>query len=376
MNSNQKLKLVILVCFFATSVFSQKSTFRPPKDGENIVPNGGFELYSAAPIGWFYKGVHFGQVMKYWYSITTSSPDVYGPKVKVPTDWAEKGFGNQKSHGGQSFAGLTLFGCLNGKPHCREYIQVQLAEPLVPGQYYEVEFWTTHLARSLQINNLGVLFSNEPIERKTDEVLIFSPQIRAENIIAATGGKWKKISKRFRATDESEYLAIGNFFDDPNTQSMPYRADCYNYAYYYIDDVLVKKIPPYLPPPVKSDDLTKLDLKTGDTVRLRNIYFEFDRAELMPRSFVELNKLLKIMLLNPKLSVEIVGHTDSDGSDIYNLDLSKRRARTVVNFLVENKIGQKRLKMRGEGERVPVADNETDAGRAVNRRVEFVVLEN
>ena len=62
---------------------------------QNIVPNPGFERYANAPIGWAYKGSYFGEVMKYWFSATTASPDVYGPNVKVPADWADKGFGDQ-----------------------------------------------------------------------------------------------------------------------------------------------------------------------------------------------------------------------------------------------------------------------------------------
>ena len=344
-----------------------------PADG-NIVPNPGFERYESVPIGWFYKGAHFGQVMKYWYSATTSSPDVYGPKVRVPIDWAEKGFGKQTPHSGKSMIGLTLFGCLNGKPHCREYIQIQLAEPLVIGQMYKVEFWTTHLARSLQINNMGTLFSMEKIERPTDELLPFVPQVKAKQIVEGTGGKWVKVSGTFKAKEEAEYLTLGNFSDDKNTLSQPYRADGYNYGYYYFDDLLVKKIPPFLNVPVKPDDLTRLPLKTGDTIRLKNIYFDHDRAELMPRSFVELNKLLKILRDTPTMSIEIVGHTDNAGTDAYNLDLSKRRAQTVLAFLTEHKIAAKRLRARGEGEGRAITTNDTEEGRAMNRRVEFVVL--
>ncbi|MDO8971560.1 MAG: OmpA family protein, partial [Saprospiraceae bacterium] len=112
----------------------------------------------------------------------------------------------------------------------------------------------------------------------------------------------------------------------------------------------------------------------GKTIPLKNIYFEFDKDELMPRSFVELNKLLKIMRANPKLVIEIVGHTDALGDDAYNLELSRRRALSVVQFLQENKINKNRLRSHGEGESKPVASNETEEGRAQNRRVEFVVV--
>ncbi len=344
------------------------------KPSANIVPNPSFERYASAPIGWSYKGSYFGEVVKYWFSATTASPDIYGPDVHVPMDWAEKGFGDQKPRTGKSFAGLTLFGCTNGKPHCREFVEIQLAEPLVIGQAYYVEFWVTHLAKSLQINNLGAYFSISEIKRQTDEVLVRDAQVSAKDIVPAPGGKWVKVSGQFVAKYEAEYMVIGNFRDDFNTLSIAPSEDCFNYAYYYVDDVLVKKIPPYKPVPVKSDDLTRQKLEPGKIIQLKNIYFEFDKDELMPRSFVELNKLLKIMRENPKLSIEIMGHTDALGDDDYNLDLSRRRALAVVNFLLENKVNKNRLRSHGEGEAKPIASNETDEGRAQNRRVEFVVV--
>lgn len=344
------------------------------KPTANIVPNPGFERYSGSPIGWSYKGAFFGEVVKYWFSATTASPDIYGPDVHVPMDWAEKGFGNQKPHSGKSMAGLTLFGCTNGKPHCREFVEIQLSEPLVIGQAYYVEFWVSHLEKSLQINNLGAYFSISEIKRSTDEVLVREAQVSAPNIVPAPGGKWVKVSGQFVAKYEAEYLVIGNFKDDFNTLSIAPRADSYNYAYYYLDDVLVKKIPPFKPVPVKPDDLSKQSLEPGKIIQLKHIYFEFDKDELMPRSFVELNKLLKIMRENPKLVIEIMGHTDALGDDAYNLDLSRRRAEAVVNFLLQNKINKARLRSHGEGEAKPIATNDTEEGRAQNRRVEFVVM--
>lgn len=345
-----------------------------PSESSNIVPNPGFERWAGPPVGWSYRGAYFGQVMKYWFSVTTSSPDAYGPSVRVPRDWADKGFGDQKPHGGKSMAGLTLFGCTNGKPHCREYIEIQLAEPLVVGQAYYFECWVAHLPKSLQINNIGAYFSETRVERKTDEALLLEPQVRAKTLLAAPGSKWIKVSGQFKADSEAEYLLIGNFYDDSNTENKAYREDCFNYAYYYVDDVLLKKVPPFLPVPVKPDDLSRQPLEAGATIRLKNIYFEFDKDELMPRSFVELNKLLKILRDHPRMVIEISGHTDGLGNDNYNLDLSRRRANSVMQFLLENKIPSARLRSRGEGEAKPVATNATDEGRAQNRRVEFLVV--
>lgn len=340
----------------------------------NLVPNPGFERFSNVPLGWTYSGSTFGEVVKYWFSATTASPDIYGPGVHVPKDWADKGFGDQKPHGGKCMAGLTLFGCTNGKPHCREFVEIQLAEPLVIGQAYYVEFWVTHLDKSLQVNGLGAYFSVSEIKRSTDEVLVRDAQVKADDIIAAPDGKWVKVSGQFIARYEAEYIVIGNFSDDFNTLSLAPKEDCFNYAYYYVDDVLVKKIPPFMPVPVKPDDLSRQTLEPGKAILLKNIYFEFDKDELMPRSFVELNKLLKIMRDNPKLVIDIVGHTDALGDDAYNLELSQRRAQSVVDFLTQNHVSKSRLRARGEGERMPIATNDTDEGRALNRRVEFVVV--
>lgn len=367
-----RILLLLLCCCCAGATFAQSRLV--PSNGDNIVPNSSFERYSAPPVGWTYKGAHFGQVMKYWFSATTASPDVYGPGVHVPRDWAEKGFGKQTARTGKSMAGLTLFGCTNGKPHCREYVEIQLAEALVTGQTYYVEFWVCPLKRSLHINNIGAYFSVSEIKRTTDEVLVREAQVAAADILTAPAGKWIKVSGHFQAKYEADYILIGNFSDDESTASRAVSDDCFNYAYYYLDDVLVKKSPPFLPVPVKADDLTRVPLEAGKTIQLKNIYFEFDKDELMPRSYIELNKLLQIMRNNPGLVIEVVGHTDNLGSDAYNLDLSARRAQAVLGFLRSNKIAATRLRSHGEGEQKPIATNDTEEGRAQNRRVEFVVV--
>ncbi len=110
-------------------------------------------------------------------------------------------------------------------------------------------------------------------------------------------------------------------------------------------------------------------------ITLDGIYFDFDQASIQPESRSALEGAAKILKENPGIRVEIQGHTDSKGSDAYNLRLSERRAQSVVNYLVRNlgiEVG--RLTAKGYGESRPVADNETDDGRAINRRVDFVIL--
>lgn len=342
----------------------------------NIIPNPSFERFSSPPIGWFYKGEHYTNVMKYWSSATNASPDVFGPKVRVPAHWEKKGFGKQMPRSGHAMSGITVYGCEEGKPHCREYIQIQLSEPLVVGQDYLAEMWVTHLPNSLRCNNLGFHFSTSKIDEITDGVLLLEAHAKADMILESNAQKWVKVSERFVASSEAEYVVIGNFFPDSLTQIKPGPEGSLPFAYYYIDDVLVKKMPPILPIPIPEDDLSNIQLEAGKSVPLRDIYFEHDESELMPRSFVELKKLLKIMRDNPSLAIEICGHTDNTGKYEYNRELSEKRAKAVSEYLISNGIPTDRTSFRGCGSAQPIATNATPQGRQLNRRVEFVVLQN
>lgn len=116
-------------------------------------------------------------------------------------------------------------------------------------------------------------------------------------------------------------------------------------------------------------------VKVGMVITLRGIYFDFDKSTIKPESRPALDDAAKILKDNPSITVEIQGHTDSKGSDSYNLTLSDQRAWSVVNYLVQNfGIDKARLTARGYGEAQPIATNDTDDGRALNRRVEFVIL--
>lgn len=363
----------LLLCLFCSTVplfvFAQKKQKQP-----NIIPNPSFEKFSGPPIGWFYKGAHFGSVMRYWFSATAASPDAYGPNIKVPSDWREKGFGAEKAHRGKAMTGLTVYGCTNGKPHCREYVEILMAEPLVVGQTYAAEFWVNHIDKSLQINNLGMLFTKKVIKLKKDDPILRAPQFKATEIVAPKSGKWKRVRGKFVADVEAEYLILGNFDSDANTDTSAPHDSCYNYAYYYFDDIKVYKLPPYLPVPIKDDDLTRIELAEGKTITLKDIYFEFDEYDLLPRSYVELRKLLRILKAHPNMQIEIIGHTDSLGSSAYNKALSKKRAASCVCFLKENGISDKQVRYKGMGEKKPTASNKTEKGRQKNRRVEFQVI--
>ncbi|HEX4896475.1 MAG TPA: OmpA family protein [Solimonas sp.] len=111
-------------------------------------------------------------------------------------------------------------------------------------------------------------------------------------------------------------------------------------------------------------------------VVLNDVHFEFDSAKLTEGARRVLDRVVLGMLSQADLRIEIGGHTDALGTNAYNLLLSQRRANSVRDFLVDRGVDGSRLTVEGYGENNPVADNETEEGRARNRRVEFTVLKN
>ena len=108
---------------------------------------------------------------------------------------------------------------------------------------------------------------------------------------------------------------------------------------------------------------------------LNNVHFEFDRADLLPDSRELLSRVAKSLLDQPQVKIEVAGHTDSIGSDSYNEALSDKRANSVRSYLISQGVAAGSIYAKGYGERVPVASNATDEGRALNRRVEIHLLE-
>lgn len=104
-----------------------------------------------------------------------------------------------------------------------------------------------------------------------------------------------------------------------------------------------------------------------------SLNFAFDSAELTADARRALDAAAVVIRDNPGVQLDLIGHTDSKGSEIYNLGLSERRARAAVAYLVSQGVAADQLRAIGRGEAEPVASNNTDSGRARNRRVELVV---
>jgi outer membrane protein OmpA-like peptidoglycan-associated protein len=123
-------------------------------------------------------------------------------------------------------------------------------------------------------------------------------------------------------------------------------------------------------------DLYKSIVVKEDKIELKQkIFFAFNKAKILPQSFAMLQEVAQAMKDFPTIKVRIEGHTDSKGSDSYNLKLSDQRAKSVRDFMIQQGIAPDRMVAIGYGETKPIADNDTPEGQEMNRRVEFVIIE-
>lgn len=123
-------------------------------------------------------------------------------------------------------------------------------------------------------------------------------------------------------------------------------------------------------------DLYLVPIEIGQVIRLNNVFFDFDKFDLRPESFIELDRVVKLLNENPNIEIEMSAHTDSRGSDDYNFILSDNRARSVMNYIISKGISTTRIISKGYGETKPVVPNDSDENRQLNRRVEFTILKN
>lgn len=136
----------------------------------------------------------------------------------------------------------------------------------------------------------------------------------------------------------------------------------------------ISRIDPRYTEPVNADvNLEAIEI--GKSYRLNDIFFDFSSIELTPESKLVINEFYEFLIDNPSLKVSIQGHTDNIGSTMDNLILSESRAEAVYQYLIGQGISPDKLDYKGHGEQKPVSDNQTEEGRSLNRRTEFVIVD-
>jgi outer membrane protein OmpA-like peptidoglycan-associated protein len=122
-------------------------------------------------------------------------------------------------------------------------------------------------------------------------------------------------------------------------------------------------------------DLNVVPIEVGQSVRLNNIFFATGKTTLKPQSFPELDRVVQFLKENENIKVEIAGHTDNVGKAASNQQLSLGRAKSVSTYITSKGVAQSQITFKGYGMTKPVAENKTAAGKAMNRRVEFTILD-
>jgi len=121
-------------------------------------------------------------------------------------------------------------------------------------------------------------------------------------------------------------------------------------------------------------EVSLIPVEKNASVVLNNLFFDVDQFELKEESLTELNEIVKFLQLNPSLKIEISGHTDNTGSDLYNQQLSLKRAASVTTYLKSQGIESARLLQKGYGSQKPIRPNDSELNRQLNRRIEFKIL--
>jgi outer membrane protein OmpA-like peptidoglycan-associated protein len=125
---------------------------------------------------------------------------------------------------------------------------------------------------------------------------------------------------------------------------------------------------------IKAEFQSAMTSEESTIIRLKNVFFESGSSNLKMDSKYELNEIAQILKSNSNVKVELGGHTDSVGDDAFNLDLSQRRAKSVVEYLQGQGVSSSNLISKGYGENSPIESNDTEEGRQINRRTELRII--
>jgi len=356
-----------LLVFTPYFIFAQY--YIPAIQRKNLIPNSSFENYRR-------KGSNIRFCIP-WQGIATV--DFYQEPVKGDTS-QHKG-----AHTGDCYAGLRY------QKRYKEFLQVKLVEPLKRGNKYEVKvyFRLAHWS-NVTLRSLGVLFSKGGYTGpgSVSKANLIDTVVKKGGLF--NNYRWFLLRGIYKADGGEKYITIGNFHpiirkDMDNIRLIRFG---FREAYYYVDDVSVELVEdaeekpeieivgPSLREKFEKDSVLQVsgELKTGKKIALKNIFFAPGKTYLLPESYIELNKLSYFLLKNPDLVIQINGHSDNSGLWFKNQKLSEQRARAVFEYLIQRGV-QNKMSFKGFGASQPIADNNTDEGRAKNRRVEIEIIQ-
>lgn len=342
---------------------------------QNLVSNPGFEEFFSCPNS-INNNKTNSKIAPHWNSPSFGTPDLYNrcSKYRMGTQNVT-GFTDPFS--GDGFAGIIIW---EGKKGFREYLQVKLSEPLKADGIYIVSFYYKLSSYSkYSADRICFSLTGKSVFHKVDTAIpeaAANCKIKSEAMDPYTG-TWELSETEYTAKGGEEYLTIGNFSNNSSTKTAhlffknSQEPMLENAAYYYIDEVSVSEKKAIDTTWV--EDNTRLNnkkIELSDTYVLENVLFAHNSDTLLPQSFAELDQVIEILNRNPEWKVKISGHTDGTGSAQYNQELSERRAYSVKEYLLLNKISAKRIQAKGYGKSKPLVTGSEVESQEKNRRVE------
>jgi OmpA-OmpF porin, OOP family len=361
---------------------------------QNLVPNPSFE----DPIDFNSNEI------KGWHKIQISdTPDYFNTGNELNTNKQfEEYISEVFPKSGSGFAGIFCFRTDPNREikNVREFIETPLLCQLEKDSFYRIQVSLMLDPESNgSIKNFGICFSGRSnLNNKSFATLSVKPQVSFSRIFLDDTHNWMVLDTLYRASGSEKYVCLGNFLADKNTvlknEKFPVETGKKEKweltrrelaVYYYLDDIIVEKVSQkgneiinILPDETMAsqDSVFHLDeIKIDSAIILKNIVFEFNKSDLLPQSFKELNKLFDLMNNNPEIRVKLEGHTDNIGDFDFNLNLSVERVKAVAFFLESKGIDPDRIEYEGFSFLYPLESNDTEEGRARNRRVSFKIIQ-
>jgi OmpA-OmpF porin, OOP family len=351
-----------------------------PVFSQNLVPNPGFEQYTYCPSGINQSDL---EIVKEWRQSTSGTPDYFnrcGKEVGIPNSI----FGVREAAAGDGFVGVVVFSPT--KRNYREYMHARLQTPLRKDQWYCVSMKVALADNATYISDgIGAALTAGPFKKGRGMNIAVDAQLNnPAGKVLYHQNEWITLSAPMKSKGGEQFITIGNFRDDEHLliksrNITPERGKAIEHAYYFIDEVSVVRVesPDEC---YNSQNNLQIDLladanRDYRTIRLQSVLFEFDESKITTESETILADVLLVLKRNPTYEIEVVGHADLMGREGYNLDLSKRRSQSVIDYLSSRGIDKKRLRIKYFGSAQPVTSNDTEEGRQQNRRVEFMIVE-
>jgi OmpA-OmpF porin, OOP family len=359
---------------------------------QNLVPNPSFEEF-----------IDFNNsISSNWHKVQDSdTPDYFDlGNMHSFNNIFEKYQGGIQPKTGNCFVGIF---CLRINPerkikNIREFIESPLSGTLEKDSLYKVTLALSLDAESnIAVKNFSIYFSNATlkISEKTNFYSI-KPQVVFNSTFLDSVNGWMEVQSFYKSNGTENNITLGNFMQDRSTiikeihsRDNKGKKDKWNLvnkekaSYYYLDDVSVVKVhtlkdfvkanTEVLP---SNDSVFNINsIRTDSLIILKNIVFEFNKSELLPQSYAEINKLYQLMTSNPSIRIKLEGHTDNIGGYDFNMKLSLKRVEAVVTYLIQQGIDPSRIEFAGYSYLQPIGSNENEEDRKSNRRVAFKIIQ-